>query len=120
MFSGIVFNPEFQLGYTCATLCHIFARSGIVETHAKIEVRPDLSVSEKGSGQNHGTFQKQGRFFSYPGSSSHFLVDRVGESVSVWFDHRIVLKIITFDFFFGASNAWSVHQTLFSPRSALF
>lgn len=56
-------------------------------------------MSEKGSGQNHGTFQKQGRFFSYPGSSSHFLVDRVGESVSVWFDHRIVLKIITFDFF---------------------
>lgn len=63
MFSGIVFNPEFQLGYTCATLCHIFARSGIVETHVKIKVRPDLvSVSEKGSGQNHGTFRKQGRF----------------------------------------------------------
>jgi len=59
MFSGIVFNPEFQL----ATLCHsIFARSGIVETHVKIEVRPDLSVSEKGSGQNNGTFQKQGVF----------------------------------------------------------
>lgn len=120
MFSGIVFNPEFQLGYTCATLCHnIFARSGIVETHTKIEVRPDLSVSEKGSGQKDGTFEKQGRFFrffSYPGSSPHFLVDRVGESVSVWSDHRIVLKIITFDLFFVVPQ---MHGVCIRPSSLL-
>ena len=59
--------------------------------------------------QIHGTFQKQG-VYSHPESSSyHFLVYPVGESVSVWSDHKIALKIITFDSFFGcsASNTWT-------------
>lgn len=52
-----------------------------------------MSVSEKGSGQNHGTFQNLSE-------TESFLVILGRLSAKGWSDHRIVLKIITFDFFF--------------------
>lgn len=78
MFSGIVFNPEFQLiGFSCVTLYHIFARPASLKPMRKLRCGQtlcqwkgqQLCASDGQSetwyvrwSQNHGTFEKQGVF----------------------------------------------------------